>query len=166
MVFFQVLVLTRDEWLRGSHGLSARRARRTMSRGPKGLQLEVGARRALRLLVTLYYTYYIYENVLYSEMPFGNVSRRLCIWSETAKHCNWDIRASTGILLLLMEHYCFNQCSTDTTGILLLREGWTNKDEKYGFLPNQCSGGQQGQWKTIIIYGVLKQGKKWSKIEI
>ena len=31
---------------RGSHGLSARRARRTKSRGPKGLQLEVGARRA------------------------------------------------------------------------------------------------------------------------
>ena len=31
--------------------LSARRARRTKSRGPKGLQLEVGARRALRLLV-------------------------------------------------------------------------------------------------------------------
>ena len=32
--------------LRGSHGLSARRARRTKSRGPKGLHLEVGARRA------------------------------------------------------------------------------------------------------------------------
>ena len=37
--------------LRGSHGLSARRARRTKSRGPKGLQLEVGARRAPKLLV-------------------------------------------------------------------------------------------------------------------
>ena len=37
--------------LHGSHGLSARRARRTKSRGPKGLQLEVGARRAPRLLV-------------------------------------------------------------------------------------------------------------------
>ena len=37
--------------MRGSHGLSARRARRTKSRGPKGLQLEVGARRAPRLLV-------------------------------------------------------------------------------------------------------------------
>ena len=37
--------------LRGSHGLSARRARRTKSRGPKGLHLEVGARRAPRLLV-------------------------------------------------------------------------------------------------------------------
>ena len=32
-------------------GLSARRARRTKSRGPKCLQLEVGARRAPRLLV-------------------------------------------------------------------------------------------------------------------
>ena len=32
-------------------GLSARRARRTKSRGPKGLQLEAGARRAPRLLV-------------------------------------------------------------------------------------------------------------------
>ena len=46
MVFAQVMVLTRDESLRGSHGLSAQRARRTKSRGPKGLQLEVGARRA------------------------------------------------------------------------------------------------------------------------
>ena len=35
----------------GSHGLSARRARRTKSRGPKGLQLEVGARRASKFLV-------------------------------------------------------------------------------------------------------------------
>ena len=40
--------------MRGSHGLSARRARRTKSRGPKGLQLEVGARRAPRLLVHSY----------------------------------------------------------------------------------------------------------------
>ena len=35
-------------------GLSARRARRTKSRGPKGLQPEVGARRAPRLLVVKY----------------------------------------------------------------------------------------------------------------
>ena len=40
--------------LRGSHGLSARRARRTKSRGPKGLQLEVGARRAPRPPSTWY----------------------------------------------------------------------------------------------------------------
>ena len=52
MVFAHVMVLTRDGWWRGSHGLSARRARRTKSRGPKGLQLEVGARRAPRLLVS------------------------------------------------------------------------------------------------------------------
>ena len=37
--------------LHGSHGLSARRAQRTKSRGPKGLQVEVGARRAPKLLV-------------------------------------------------------------------------------------------------------------------
>ena len=42
--------LVMSPW-RGSHGLNARRARRTKSRGPKGLQLEVGARRALRHLV-------------------------------------------------------------------------------------------------------------------
>ena len=35
-------------------GLSAPRARRTKSKGPKGLQLEVGARRAPRLLVHKY----------------------------------------------------------------------------------------------------------------
>ena len=45
----------------GSHGLSARRARRTKSRrpegpkgGPKGHRLEVGARRAPKLLVIIY----------------------------------------------------------------------------------------------------------------
>ena len=36
-------------------GLSAQRARRTKLRGPKGLQLEVGARRAPRLLVAAYF---------------------------------------------------------------------------------------------------------------
>ena len=47
-----------DATVRGSHGLSARRARRTKSRrpegpkgGPKGHRLEVGARRAPKLLV-------------------------------------------------------------------------------------------------------------------
>ena len=51
-------VLTIIAPLRGSHGLSARRARRTKSSrpegpkaGPKGRKLEVGARRAPRLLV-------------------------------------------------------------------------------------------------------------------
>merc|ERR1719510_643352 len=51
------LTSTRDRWGRGSHGLSARRARRTKSSrpegpkaGPKGRKLEVGARRAPRLL--------------------------------------------------------------------------------------------------------------------
>ena len=40
-------------YLCGSRGLSARRVRRTKSRGPKGLQLEVVARRATRLLYTI-----------------------------------------------------------------------------------------------------------------
>ena len=38
--------------MRRSHGLSARRVRRTKSRGAKGLQLEVGAQRAPWLLVS------------------------------------------------------------------------------------------------------------------
>ena len=42
-------------YLRGSHGLSAQRAGRTKSRGQKGLQLEVGAWRAPRLLVAQYF---------------------------------------------------------------------------------------------------------------
>ena len=46
-----VRVITRDGWYRGSHSLSAHRARRTKSRGPKGLKLEVGAWRASTLLV-------------------------------------------------------------------------------------------------------------------
>ena len=37
--------------MRGSHGLSALRAQRTKSRGPKGLQPEVGARRAPRTIL-------------------------------------------------------------------------------------------------------------------
>ena len=48
--------------MRGSHGLSARRARRTKSNrpegpkaGPKGRSLEVRARRAPRLLVDRYF---------------------------------------------------------------------------------------------------------------
>ena len=51
--------------MRGSHGLSARRARRTKSSrpegpkaGPKGRQLEVGAQRAPRLLV--YSIFYVW----------------------------------------------------------------------------------------------------------
>ena len=55
MVFAQDLVLTRDESLRGSNGLSARRAQRAKSRGPKGLKLEVGAQRAPRFLVLIYF---------------------------------------------------------------------------------------------------------------
>ena len=61
MVLALVMVLACDGWGRGSHGLSARRARRTKSSrpegpkaGPKGGNLEVGARRAPRLLVCIY----------------------------------------------------------------------------------------------------------------
>ena len=39
------------ECMRGSHSLSAQWARRTKSRGPKGLQLEVRPRRVPTLLV-------------------------------------------------------------------------------------------------------------------
>ena len=60
------LILPTTASVRGSHGLSARRARRTKSRmpegqkaGPKGRQLEVGAQRAPRLLVC-----YIFEKVM------------------------------------------------------------------------------------------------------
>ena len=43
-------------------GMSARRVRRTKSKGPKGLQLEVGARKAPRLLV-------IYVHILEDRCP-------------------------------------------------------------------------------------------------
>ena len=57
MVLTCVMVLARVmSLLRGSNSLSARRARRTKSRGPKGLQIEVEARRALRLLVLWYWS--------------------------------------------------------------------------------------------------------------
>ena len=52
MVFAHVMVLARVMVLAVSCPLSARRSRRTKSRGPKGLQLEVEARRSPRLLVS------------------------------------------------------------------------------------------------------------------
>ena len=66
-IYFRILVLgvpmcdasVCDATVRGSHGLSAERVRRTKSKrpeepkgGPKGHRLEVGARRAPKLLVT------------------------------------------------------------------------------------------------------------------
>ena len=52
MVVYRAMVLARVmSSLRGSHVLSAHRVGRTKSIGPKGLQLEVGARRAPRLVV-------------------------------------------------------------------------------------------------------------------
>ena len=56
---------------RGSHGLSARRARRTKSRGPKGLQLEVGARRAPRLLFNTKVCYDL-SNPKFSDIEINN----------------------------------------------------------------------------------------------
>ena len=65
-LFYQCPLLTYSALVRGSHGLSARRARRTRSMmpegqkaGPKGRQLEVGAQRAPRLLVC-----YIFEKLM------------------------------------------------------------------------------------------------------
>ena len=49
--FFRAFQLSAWVTVWSSHGLIGRRARRTIPRGPKGLQLEVRARRAPRLLV-------------------------------------------------------------------------------------------------------------------
>ena len=77
--------------LRGSHGLSGRRARRTKSSrpegpkaGPKGRKLEVGARRAPRLLVHKYFLIDININRSTSSLHFscGVLS---CRWSEQGR---------------------------------------------------------------------------------
>ena len=69
--------------MHGSHGLSARRAWRTKSRGPKGRQLEVGARRAPRLLVLIYvpieYLHCIKESpISYRHPKYHSLSRVMC----------------------------------------------------------------------------------------
>ena len=73
------MVLTRDGWWRGSQGLSARRARRTKSSrpegpyaGPKGRQLEVGVRRAPRLLVVFIY-------LSHMSYTISNVHALICV---------------------------------------------------------------------------------------
>ena len=54
-IFKKCPIFTGSDLKRARHTvLSAQRARRTKSRGPKGLQQEVGARRAPRLLVNKY----------------------------------------------------------------------------------------------------------------
>ena len=63
-------------------GLSARRARRTKSRGPKGLQIEVGARRAPRLLV-----YYI----IHSTNKDGKDQKqgsKINLWTHGPTNCS------------------------------------------------------------------------------
>ena len=62
------------QFLRVSHGLSAGRARRTKSTGPKGLQLEVGARRAPRLLV---FDIMIFDIMIFDIMIFDIMIRLL-----------------------------------------------------------------------------------------
>ena len=61
--------------LRGSRGLSARRARRTKSRGPKGLQLEVGVRRAPRLLMSYIFCSALNLKVVFTQPPGGAPSQ-------------------------------------------------------------------------------------------
>ena len=58
-------------------GLSARRARRKKSRGPKGLQLEVGARRAPRLLSLIWVKIKVWF-------------QKRCLWERT-KRCTASI---------------------------------------------------------------------------
>ena len=65
-------------YLRGSRGLSARRARRTKSRGPKGPQLEVGARRAPTLLVS-HYCYYSSALIYANNLLFFRVERQYLV---------------------------------------------------------------------------------------
>ena len=60
-------------------GLSARRARRTKSRGPNGLQLEVGARRAPRLVDGIYMT--MSQEILFTASIF--ISWRIQYLLET-----------------------------------------------------------------------------------
>ena len=77
--------------LRGSHGLSARRARRTKSRRPKGLQLEllveVGARRAPRLLVCIYIPFvFVFCTVtllLCHSGSMGHLVEESVMWGST-----------------------------------------------------------------------------------
>ena len=82
MVFAHVLVLTLDESLRGSHGLSARRARRTKSKGPKGLQLEVGARRAPKLLVCFIFVSYLILPAICFERVMSDLASCFHIYSQ------------------------------------------------------------------------------------
>ena len=88
-------------------GLSARRARRTKWKGPKGLQLEVGARRAPRLLVLDIFEelvcycnwvdlngrkYKIYlKNIKLVKKIFSKVFfiNSLNIFEEQVCYCNW-----------------------------------------------------------------------------
>ena len=68
--------------------LSARRARRMESRGPKGLQLDVGARRAPRLLVSVYIYLDGGTNLISWVNGSWNISMYLtCRWLATQVTC-------------------------------------------------------------------------------
>ena len=84
-------------------GLSARRAQRTKSRGPKGLQLEVGARRAPRLLVLLYvlidesspkiqFATFLHLGTEYEDQRSQvEVRQNPRAWSPEKSIANWDV---------------------------------------------------------------------------
>ena len=67
MVLTCVMVLARDGWGRGSHGLSARRVRRTESSWPEELLARSRGPEGPRLLVLyiIFYVYCLMFNVLY-----------------------------------------------------------------------------------------------------
>ena len=76
-IFQKCPIFTGPNLKRARHtGLSARMARKTKSRGPKGLQLEVGARRAPRLLVCHIANLCILINTRL-WYKFGHVTRQL-----------------------------------------------------------------------------------------
>ena len=75
-MWMKVLLLKSDSLMCGSHGLSARRAWRTLSSrpegpkgGPKGRKLEVGPRRGPRLLVSLYSSIFLHILLYNSKYP-------------------------------------------------------------------------------------------------
>ena len=73
-------------------GLSARRARRTKSRGPKGLQLEVGARRAPRLLVYHNVSFINFHSYVSASLGFpGSTFILLLLGCQIVIECdsNW-----------------------------------------------------------------------------
>ena len=89
----------RPDLKRAQHtGLSARRAQRTKSRGPKGVRLEVGARRAPRLL---FYNMHSHHYIHY----FVSQSYKHAVCS-VAYHNNATVLTTDHYLLLMMLAHC------------------------------------------------------------